>query len=133
MVSCCIAALAVTSSACSNSAPATHNSPMNASNTDIPANSGGYVATDCVRPVIDGPDASGITTVSAELNGAWPQNPEIHASVTFNGSSQIQYFTGFGESISVSDTYGDAVTSAKVYVTSSDVPALTCNMWMRQP
>jgi hypothetical protein len=95
--------------------------------------SGGNVATDCVRPIVDGPDTSGTTTISADLNGDWPEGAEIHASVTFEGSSGLQYFSEAGQRVSVSDDYGDAVTTAKVYITSSNASAISCNLWSVQP
>ena len=103
--------------------------------TSEPANDtiNGNVATDCIRPIVSGPDASGDTTISAELDGDWPEDPEIHASVTFAGSTELQEFSGAGQSISVSDVSGDPVSTVVVWVTGANGFGARCNTWAVQP
>ena len=103
--------------------------------TSEPANDtiNGNLATGCIRPIVSGPDASGDTTISAELDGDWPEDPEIHASVTFAGSTELQEFSGAGQSISVSDVSGDPVSTVVVWVTGANGFGARCRTWAVQP
>lgn len=93
----------------------------------------GNIAWDCLRPLVGQPDSSGQTAISAELNGDWPSDPVIHASVTFTSSTQLQDFSDQGETVYVSDGSGDAVSTVKVWVTGADGFEVECRTWALQP
>ena len=93
----------------------------------------GSVATDCMRPIVGTSDASGQTAISAELNGDWPADPIIHATVQFTSSTQISEFTNNGQTVQVSDSSGDAVSMVKVWITGSDGFQVECRTWATQP
>jgi hypothetical protein len=94
---------------------------------------GAGVATDCVRPLVTDPSSgSGSTTVSAELDGDWPQDPVIHAEANFMDDTALQTFSDSGRTVTVTSTSGALVSTVKVWVTGGDTP-ITCNVWVRQP
>jgi hypothetical protein len=147
----CLAATALALTACgsaSNPVNETNTSPapVQPSDTTSPQPSGTFVpagptdgstgeglATDCIRPLVEGPDASGNTVISAELDGAWPEDAEIHTSVTFGGSTALEEFSNAGHSVTVSDQNGDPVTTVKVWVTGANGFGARCNTWALQP
>jgi hypothetical protein len=66
------------------------------------------------------------------LDGDWPEDPVVHASVTF-GTGALLSFSNTGHTVYVSDGHGNPVTTVKVWITGANGFGARCNTWALRP